>query len=288
MSSIADSHTAANNSTVPVTRIRPATGWHALNLREFWRYRELLVFMTWRDLIVRYKQTILGVLWAIINPILSVVVFYFVFNQLGKLESDGLPYPVFNLAGLIPWNLFAVGLGQASRSLIQNNHMLTKVYFPRMILPVSSVLAGLADMLIAFVILIVMMVYYRIVPSSNIWALPLFILMTLVATIGVAFWLSALNVLYRDVNYISPFLSQILLFLSPVVYSSGTIPPVLRMFYSLNPMSGVIDGFRWSILGIEQSAPGVCLLISCVSAVVILISGMFFFKRMERIFADMV
>lgn len=281
-------NTTVAEQEVRVVRIRPQHGWSALNLGEVWRYRELLGFMTWRDLIVRYKQTVLGVLWAVLNPVLTVIIFTFVFNRLGNLASDGLPYPLFNFVGLIPWNLFAVGLGQASRSLVQNNHMLTKVYFPRMILPVSSIFAGLVDMLIAFVILAGLMIYYKFLPSANVWALPLYLLLTLVAGIGVSLWLSALNVLYRDINYISPFLSQVLLFLSPVVYSTNDIPEKFRLLYALNPMSGAIDGFRWATLGIEKSGPSIYLLISCISAVVILISGMFFFKRMERIFADMV
>jgi len=270
-----------------LTIIKPSTGWSALNLRDLWLYRELIFFMTWRDLKVRYKQTLLGAGWAILQPFLTMVVFSIFFGSLANVPSDGVPYPIFSYTALIPWTLFSKALQDASRSLVQSSHMITKVYFPRMILPLSSVLAGVVDFLIAFLVLIGMMVFYGIFPTSNIWLLPLFVLLALVTAIGVGLWLSALNVLYRDINYVLPFLTQLWMFLTPIAYPSSIVPRQFQTLYALNPMAGVVEGFRWVLLGSGQP-PGVMTLVSGLAAIVLLISGMFYFRRMERLFADMV
>jgi lipopolysaccharide transport system permease protein len=270
-----------------LTIIKPSSGWAALNLRDLWLYRELILFMTWRDLKVRYKQTLLGASWAILQPFLTMVVFSIFFGNLANVPSDGVPYPIFSYTALIPWTLFSKALQDASRSLVASSHMITKVYFPRMILPLSSVLAGVVDFLIAFVVLIGMMIVYGIVPTGNIWTLPFFLLLALVTAVGVGFWLSALNVLYRDINYVLPFLTQFWMFLTPIAYPSSMVPQRFRALYALNPMTGVVEGFRWALLGTGQ-APGMMTLVSSLVSLVLLISGMFYFKRMERLFADMV
>mgnify|MGYP003732009585 CR=1 FL=1 len=255
---------------------------------DLWRYRELIYFMTWRDVKVRYKQTLLGASWAILRPFLTMVVFSIFFGNLAKVPSDGIPYPIYTFTALLPWELFATALSQASRSLVQNTNMVTKIYFPRMILPISSILAGVVDFLVAFLVLIGMMIFYKITPTVYIWTLPLYLLLTLVTALGVGLWLSALNVLYRDINYITPFLTQFWLYITPIAYPVSMIPEKWRLIYALNPMSGVVDGFRWALLGNQQSAPGPMLIVSSVIAVVVLISGLFYFRRMERQFADMV
>jgi len=269
------------------TIIKPTHGWAALNLRDLLLYRELIFFMTWRDLKVRYKQTLLGASWAILQPFLTMVVFSIFFGNLAKVPSDGVPYPIFSFTALIPWTLFSKALQDASRSLVANSHMITKVYFPRMILPLSSVMAGVVDFLIAFVVLLGMMVFFNIFPTINILALPLFLLLALVTAVGVGLWLSALNVLFRDINYVLPFLTQFWMYLTPVAYPSSMIPSEWQIIYALNPMTGVVEGFRWALLGTGQP-PGIMTLVSSITAVVLLISGMFYFRRMERLFADMV
>jgi lipopolysaccharide transport system permease protein len=267
--------------------IKPSHGWAALDLRDLWLYRELVFFMTWRDLKVRYKQTLLGASWAILQPFLTMVVFSIFFGNLANVPSDGVPYPIFSYTGLVPWVLFSKALQDASRSLVANSHMITKVYFPRMILPLSSVMAGVVDFLIAFVVLLGMMVFFNISPTVNIWVLPLFLLLALVTAVGVGLWLSALNVLFRDINYILPFLTQFWMFVTPVAYPSSMVPSEWQVIFALNPMTGVIEGFRWALLGTGQP-PGILTLVSSIVAVFLLISGMFYFKRMERLFADMV
>jgi lipopolysaccharide transport system permease protein len=270
-----------------LTVIKPTSGWAALDLRDMWLYRELIFFMTWRDLKVRYKQTMLGVGWAILQPFLTMVVFSIFFGNLAQVPSDGVPYPIFSFTALIPWTLFSKALQDASRSLVANSHMITKVYFPRMILPVSSVLAGVVDFLIAFIVLLGMMIFFRITPTANVWTLPLFLLLAIITAIAVGLWLSALNVLYRDINYILPFLTQFWMYLTPIAYPSSMVPEQWRVVYALNPMTGVVEGFRWALLGTGQP-PGVMTLVSAGVAIVLLISGMFYFKRMERLFADRV
>ena len=250
-------------------------------------YRELIYFMTWRDLKVRYKQTLLGASWAILQPFLTMVVFSIFFGRLANVPSDGVPYPIFSYTALIPWTLFSNALQDASRSLVANSHMITKIYFPRMILPISSVLAGVVDFLIAFIVLLGMMFYFEIIPTTNIYMLPLFLILALITAVGVGLWLSALNVLFRDINYILPFLTQFWMYLTPVAYPTSMIPEKWRALYALNPMVGVIEGFRWALLGTGQP-PGLPTIISSIVAVFLLISGMFYFRRMERLFADMV
>jgi lipopolysaccharide transport system permease protein len=243
--------------------------------------------MTWRDLKVRYKQTLLGASWAVLQPFLTMIVFSIFFGNLAKVPSDGVPYPIFSYTALIPWTLFSKALQDASHSLVNSRHMITKVYFPRMILPLASVLAGVVDFLIAFIVLIGMMIYYGFSPTKNIWILPLFLLLALVTAVGVGLWLSALNVLYRDINYILPFLTQFWMFLTPIAYPASMVPERFQALYALNPMTGVVEGFRWAILGSGQ-APGIMTLVSAGVAFFLLVSGLFYFRRMERQFADMV
>jgi lipopolysaccharide transport system permease protein len=278
-------------STKPETQttfLRPPGKWTSLNLGELWRFRELVLFMTWRDLMVHYKQTVLGASWAILKPFMTMVVFSIFFGQLAGIPSDGVPYPIFSYTALLPWELFSAALSVASRSLVQNRQMITKIYFPRITLPLSSILAGVVDFLFAFLVLVAMMFYYHQSPTSSVWMLPLFLLLALVTALGVGLWLSALNVMYRDVNYILPFLTQFWLFITPIAYPASMVPEKWRLLYSLNPMTGVVEGFRWALLGTQQSAPGSMIMISAGISVLVLVSGLFYFRRMERLFADMV
>jgi lipopolysaccharide transport system permease protein len=271
----------------PVLLIRPSQGWSALNLRDLWRYRELVFFLTWRDISVRYKQTVLGAAWAIIQPFFTMVVFSVFFGRLGKVPSDGIPYPLFAYCALLPWQLFAFSLTEASNSLVANERLITKVYFPRLAIPLSATLAGLVDFAIAFVVLLGMLIFYDIRPTAAICFLPLFVLLAIVTALGVGLWLSALNVQYRDVRYTIPFLTQVWLFSTPVAYPSSLIPEPWRALYGLNPMAGVVEGFRWALLG-TGNAPGPLLAVSVLAALTVLVSGMFYFRRMERTFADIV
>jgi len=269
--------------------LRPSRGFSFLDFRELWIYRELVYFLTWRSLKVRYKQTILGAVWAVLEPFLTMVVFTIFFGNLAKVGSDNIPYPIWSYAGLLPWGLFSKALSDASRSLVANSHMITKIYFPRIILPLSSILAGLVDFAIAFVVLIGMMLFYKQFPTSAVWTLPLFLLLAMITALGVALWLSALNVKYRDVGYILPFLTQFWLFITPVVYPSSQIPEQWRLIYGLNPMTGVVEGFRWALLGINpQPTFFPMLAVSAAMAIVVLFTGILYFRRMERGFADMV
>jgi lipopolysaccharide transport system permease protein len=264
-------------------------GWAALDLHELWKYHELLYFLTWRDILVRYKQAVLGVSWAILQPLLTMVVFTVVFNKaLGiKSPSSDIPYPVFSFAGLLPWQFFAGALSRSGVSLVGNANLLTKVYFPRLVIPISAVLAGLIDLAISFLVLIGLMAAYGIVPSWNVIFLPLFIVLAFATALAVSLWLSALNVLYRDVQYIIPFLVQLWMFVSPVIYPIDKIPAgTLRTTFALNPMTGVIGGFRWALLG--QQFPGSAMWLSSGVVVLLLVGGLFYFKRMERVFADVV
>lgn len=266
--------------------IKPAHGLAALNLRDLWVYRELVFFMIWRDLKVRYKQTALGAAWAILQPLLTMLVFTFLFGTVAKLGSDGVPYPIFSYTGLLPWGLFATALNSASRSLTSNHNMITKTYFPRLVLPMASVLGGLVDFAIAFVILIGLMIYYHITPGWNaLWALPLFTLLSIVTALGVALWLSAINVQYRDVGYALPFISQFWMFLTPIAYSSSVVSEKWQIAYALNPMAGVVNGFRWALLG-SGNPPDILVAISAAIALVILFTGLIYFRNMERTFAD--
>ena len=266
--------------------IKPSTGISALNLRDLWVYRELVLFMIWRDVKVRYKQTLLGMSWAVIQPVLTMVVFNFLFGKVAKVPTDGVPYPIFSFTALLPWGLFVTALNQGSRSLVAHNDMITKIYFPRLILPLSSVLSGLVDFAVAFVILIGLMFYYKITPSMNsLWTLPLFLVLAILTAFGVALWLSAFNVRYRDVNHALPFITQIWFFITPVAYSAKVISDDWQLIYSLNPMAGVVNGFRWALLG-AGTGPDTALWLSAGVSMLVLITGLFYFRSMERTFAD--
>ncbi len=267
--------------------IKPSKGWAALNLRDLWNYRELIFFFTWRDLKVRYKQTLLGAAWAILQPFLTMIVFSIFFGGLAKVPSDGVPYPIFSYAALLPWTLFSKALQDASRSLVSSANIISKVYFPRLILPLSSTLAGLVDFVIALIVLVGMMFFYGIQPTANTWTLPLFVLLALITAIGVGLWLSALNVMYRDVGYIIPFLTQFWMYITPIAYPASMVPEQWKFLYALNPLTGVVEGFRWALLG-TGDGPSYTLLISASIAILLTISGLFYFRRMERKFADMV
>ena len=274
------------NEDVPTIIIRPMNGWVPVDLKEIWEYRELLQTFVVRDIKVRYKQTALGAAWAVIQPLLMMVVFTLFFGKLAKIPSEGIPYPIFSYAALLPWTLFAEGLSRSTGSMISNAGIMTKVYFPRLILPISGVISPLVDFAIAFVILLGMMLYFGFFPTVNIIWLPVFILLALATSLGVGLWLSALNVQYRDFQYTVPFLIQLWLFASPVVYPSTLLPEPYRMIYGLNPMAGVIEGFRWALLG--TSPPSSLVAVSVVAVIAILISGAFYFRRMEKTFADVV
>ena len=269
-------------------RIQPTRGWWSIHdLRELTGYHELLYFLMWRTVKVRYRQTMLGAGWVIAQPLLTVLVFSVVLGRLAKLPSDGLPYPVFALAGLIPWAYFANALGNATNSLVENERLLTKVYFPRILLPLALVVAGLLDLVIALVVLLVVGAAYGLVPGVQALALPGFILLAVAAALGPGLWLTAWNVQYRDVRQVVPFLTQVLLFVTPVVYASSLVPPQWRLVYSLNPMASVVDGFRWALLG-GTPVPGACLAVSAAVALAVLLSGLWYFRRVERRFADVV
>ncbi len=270
-----------------VTRIRPSRGWVSLKLDELWEYRELLYFLIWRDVKVRYKQTVLGAAWAILQPVLTMVVFSLFFGKLGKIPSDGLPYPIFSFAALVPWTFFASGLGQGANSLVGSQNLIKKVYFPRLVIPISSVLAGGVDFAIAFLVLLAMMLAYGILPTAAALWLPLLLLLALVTALGVSLWLSALNVQFRDIRYTVPFLTQLWLFATPIAYPSSLLPEPWRTVYALNPMVGVVEGFRWALLGTD-TAPGPMVLASSLAALALLASGAYYFRRMEKSFADVV
>lgn len=271
----------------PVTRIERASGWISLDLAEVWRYRELLYFLTWRDVIVRYKQTALGASWAIIQPLMTMVVFSLVFGRLSAIPSDGIPYPLFSFAGLVPWTFFANGLTQSSNSLVGNANLIQKVYFPRLMIPAASVLGGAVDFVLAFVVLLGIMAYYRIAPTINILFLPLFLLLALATALGVGLWLSALNVRFRDVRYVVPFITQFWLFATPIAYPSSLLEQPWRTIYGLNPMVGVVEGVRWALLG-TKTAPGPMIAASALAATLLLIGGAYYFRHMEKAFADIV
>ena len=267
--------------------IKPSSGWVALDLRALWNYRELLYFLTWRDIKVRYRQTVLGIAWAIIQPIFLMLAFSIFFGRLAKVPSDGLPYPIFTFSALLPWQLFAYSLGQSSNSLVANDRLISKVYFPRLVIPLSAVLSGLIDFLVAFAILLLMMFFYGISPTVALWRVPGFVLLAVMTALAVGLWLSALNVRYRDVRYTIPFITQFWLFVSPVAYPSSLVPDSWRWFYALNPMVGVIEGFRWALFG-KVEGPGSQLIVSVAVVVALFIGGLYYFRRMEKTFADVV
>jgi lipopolysaccharide transport system permease protein len=273
--------------SLPTFYIRPSSSWSSPGLKELWEYRELLYFLVWRDVKVRYKQTALGAAWAVIQPLMMMAVFSLFFGYLARVPSDGIPYPIFTFCALLPWQLFSHALTESSNSLVANERLITKVYFPRLVVPIAAVLGGMVDFAIAFALLLVMMLYYGIAPTWAIVALPGFILLAVLTALGVGLWLSALNVQYRDVRHTIGFLVQFWLFATPVAYSSSIIPERWRPLYGLNPMAGVVEGFRWALLGKSQ-APGALLAVSIVVVVLVLVGGLYYFRRMEQEFADVV
>ncbi len=267
--------------------IRPTRGFLKLNLREIWNYRELLYFLVWRDVKVRYKQTAIGALWAVIQPVMTMVVFSIFFGRLAKVPSEGVPYPVFAFTALLPWQLFAFALTESSNSLVTSQNLITKVYFPRLVVPIASVLAGLVDFAIAFVVLLGMLFFYGIVPTRAVALLPVFVLLAIVTALSVGIWLSTLNVKFRDVRYTIPFLTQLWMFATPVAYPSSLVPKPWRALLGLNPMAGVVEGFRWALLG-KAANPGPLLWVSVSAVLLLLVGGLFYFRRTEATFADVV
>ena len=278
---------SGDKAQVSVLRIGSSRGWVSLKLGELWEYRELLYFLTWRDIKVRYKQTVLGAAWAIIQPAFTMLVFSLFFGRLARIPSDDVPYPLFSYVALVPWIFFANGLTQAANSLVGNAHLITKVYFPRLLVPGSAVVSGLLDFFLAFAMLIGMQIHYGIPLSMNVLWLPAFLMLAMVAALGVGLWLAALNVEYRDVRYVVPFLVQVWMFATPIAYPSSLLPSRWRTIYGLNPMAGVVEGFRWALLGTATKPSGMIVL-SALVALAVLIAGLFYFRRVEKNFADVV
>jgi lipopolysaccharide transport system permease protein len=287
--------TAENIQSIPETTfpekrqklvLEPSKGWVSLQLKDLWAYRELLYFLVWRDVKVRYKQTVLGAAWAVIQPVTTMIVFSIFFGKLGKIPSDGIPYPIFAYAALLPWNFFSQAINESSNSLVGSSNLIRKVYFPRLVIPIAGVLAGLVDFAIAFVVLIVMVFYYKIQFTLNILLLPLFLVLAIGTALGTGLWLSAMNVKYRDVRFVVPFLTQFWLFATPVAYPSSMLQEPWRTVYGLNPMAGVVEGFRWSLLNTDP--PGPMILLSVLVTIFLVVSGAFYFRRMEKTFADLV
>ena len=270
-----------------VIRVEPSKGWVSLRLRELWAYRELLYFLIWRDIKVRYKQTVLGAAWAIIQPFFTMVVFSIFFGKLAKMPSDGIPYPIFSYTALVPWAFFANGLNQASNSLVGGSNLIKKIYFPRLALPIASVLGGVVDFVLAFIMLIGMMLYYGMAPTVNVFWLPFLLLLAFITSLGTSLWLSAMYVQFRDVRHIIHFLTQIWLFATPIAYPSSLLSEPWRTIYGINPMAGVVEGFRWALLG-TKTAPGSIIIVSSLVGLGLLLSGAFYFRRMEKTFADVV
>lgn len=272
---------------LPVVIIEPSRGWIPVNLKELLAYRELVFFLAWRDVKVRYKQTVLGALWAILQPVVTMIVFSLFFGRLAKVPSDGVPYPIFAYAALVPWTLFATGLTQSANSLVSSANLLRKVYFPRLVMPIASVLVGVVDFFLAFVVLVVLMVLYGFVPTSATLVIPALFLLTLMTSLGAGLWLAAFNVRFRDVRYVIPFLVEIWLLATPIAYPSSLLSEPWRSLYAFNPMVGVVEGFRWALLG-TNTAPGPMILVSSFAAATLLVTGVFVFRRMERNLADVV
>lgn len=279
--------TTVNHSDGIVTYIRPSRRWPQLHFRELWEYRELLYFLVWRDVKVRYKQTVLGVSWIVLQPMLTVLIFTIIFGNIARLPSEGLPYPVFAYAALLPWNFFASAVSRCGASLVSNQSLVTKVYFPRLLIPLASVLTFLPDLAISLIIFLLLMFAFGLVPGLALLSVPLLVLLLIATALGVGLWLAALNVRYRDVGYVIPFVVQIWMYVSPVVYGSSMVPERWRWLYSLNPMSGVINSFRWALLGHTESASNVTWL-SMAVVLVALAAGMFFFWHVEDTFADVI
>jgi homopolymeric O-antigen transport system permease protein len=271
-----------------IVQIGGKRSWIAVSLKELWDYREVIVFLAWRDIQVRYKQTIFGASWAILQPLISMVIFSVIFGRVAKMPSDGVPFPIFSFAALVPWMFFANSVNKASNSLVGSAGIVTRIYFPRLAMPLSATLGNVVDFLLAFVVLLALMVYYGIMPNANVVWLPMLLLLALTTALGVGFLLAAMNVQFRDVRHAVPFLIQSWMFATPVVYPASLIQdPVWKVVYSLNPMVGVIEGFRWALLG-TSSAPGLSIVVSSIVAIVVLVIGVVYFKRMERTFADVV
>ncbi len=281
------------NRTIPSTdlpihiHVEPPDKKVGFSFREIWQYRELLYFLAWRDIKVRYKQTILGASWAVLQPFLTMIVFSVFFGWLAKMPSDGVPYPLFAYTALLPWQLFAFALNESGNSLVNSQRLISKVYFPRLVVPIAAVIAGVLDFAIAFVVLLVMLLFYGFPLTINILVLPIFVLLAILTALAAGLWLSALNVVYRDVRYVIPFLTQFWLFLTPVAYPASLVPEKLQPVYALNPMVGVVEGFRWALLG-TAGKPGVMVLVSTLATLVLLIGGLIYFKRMEAFFADVI
>lgn len=280
-------NTQLQKNQTPITYLKPSKGWLSIDLKELWRYRELVYFLTWRDIKVRYKQAVLGIAWVVLQPLLTVLIFTVVFGTLLKTPSQDLPYPLFAISALLPWQLFANALQRSSISLVGNANLLTKIYFPRLAIPLSAVMAALIDFGVSFIVLIGMMAYYRYVPGWNILWLPVIILFALLTAMAVGLWLSAINVQYRDVQHMVPFIVQVWMYASPIVYPIDIIPEgIWRVLYGLNPMVGVIQSYRWALLGGDQ--PDATMWISVLVVIILLVSGLFYFRRMEKTFADIV
>lgn len=284
---MSQANTEIGKNVTPVIRIVPSQGCVSLKLREVWEYHELIYFLTWRDIKVRYKQTVLGMFWAILQPFFMMVVFSLFFGKLAKIPSDGIPYPIFAYAALVPWTFFASGITQSSNSLVGSANLIKKIYFPRLVIPLSCVFSGVVDFVLAFIVLLGMMAFYGIVPTINIIWLPFLLVLAFTTALGVGFWLSAMNVQFRDIRYTVPFLTQIWLFATPIAYPSSLLPESWRTLYAINPMVGVVEGFRWALLGTETS-PGPMILVSAMASMVLLVSGAYYFRRLEKTFADVV
>jgi lipopolysaccharide transport system permease protein len=276
------------SASPPAIIIEPEKGWVGFRLRELWAYRELLYFLTWREVKVRYQQTAIGAAWALIQPLFTMLVFSLFFGRLAKMPSDGIPYPVFSLTGLVPWTFFSNGLSNAANSLVSNSNLVSKVYFPRLSVPISSILCGLVDFALAFAMLLGLMIIHRVPVSGHVVWLPAFLLLSIGTSLGVGLWLSALNVEYRDVRYVVPFLIQFWMFATPVAYPSSLLKTEpWRSLYGINPMVGVVEGFRWALLGTGR-APGAMLAFSVAISVLLLLGGAYYFRRMEKNFADVI
>ena len=279
--------TALSKPTVPVMRITPPTRWWILPFGELWDFRELIYFFVWRDIKIRYKQTAIGAAWAVLQPLLTMLIFSLFFGRLAHIPSEGLPYPIFYYSALLPWMYFAAAMQNATNTIVENQRVITKVYFPRLALPLASVLSGLVDFAVSFVMFVVLMVYYGIRPTPAVLWFPVFILLAILTALGVGLWLSALNALYRDVRYVLPFLVQFWLFASPVAYPASLVPQKWRWLYGLNPMAGVIEGVRWSLTG-HTSPPGRLIFVSTAAVLALLASGLIYFQKVETTVADVV
>lgn len=280
-------NTQAQQEQIPITYLKPSKGWLSIDFKELWRFREVIYFLTWRDIKVRYKQAVLGVAWALLQPLMTVLIFTVVFGILLQTPSQGLPYPLFAISALLPWQLFSNALHRSSISLVINSNLITKIYFPRLAIPLSAVFAALVDFGVSFIVLIAMMIYYRFMPGWSILWLPVIILFALITALAVGLWLAALNVQYRDVQHMVPFIIQLWMYASPIVYPIEIIPEgIWRTLYGLNPMVGVIQSYRWALLGGDQ--PDATMLISIVVVILLLVGGLYYFRRLEKLFADIV